>query len=44
MKTKDISALCKYRRWMSFYHEYMGDFEWLNKDMESVLQGKFIKK
>jgi hypothetical protein len=27
---------------MAFYHDFMGDFEWLNRDIESVLQGKFI--
>ncbi len=42
MKAKNISDLCKYRRMMAFYREYMDDFVWLNRDIESVLQGKFI--
>ena len=44
VKVKNIALLCKYRRMMAFYHDFMGDFEWLNRDIESVLQGKFIKK
>jgi hypothetical protein len=42
VKVKNIALLCKYRRMMAFYHDFMGDFEWLNRDIESVLQGKFI--
>lgn len=42
MKTKDILSLCKYRRMMAFYHDFMGDFEWLNRDMRNILNNKFI--
>lgn len=42
IKTRDLASLCKYRKMMAFYREYMDDFVWLNRDIESVLQGKFI--
>jgi len=44
VKVKNIALLCKYRRMIAFYRYYMADFNCLNKDIESVLHGNYMKK
>lgn len=42
IKTRDLASLCKYRKMMAFYREYMKGFDELNRDMENVLNNRFI--
>lgn len=42
IKTRDFASLCKYRKMMAFYREYMKGFDELNRDMENVLNNRFI--
>lgn len=42
MKVNDIASIYKYRKVMAFYRKYMKKFDELSRDMENVLNNRFI--